>query len=79
MKLYDIPRGSKIKLPITDDKGKDLGEQECTFNFIDGMYSNISMPDGHPAHLAAYADLTEKDGIYELAQFNNNSKDKADV
>lgn len=66
MKLYDIARGSKILLPIQNGD-EDLGEQLCTFNRLDGMYSNISTPDGHTVHLKAVADLIKVDDHYELA------------
>lgn len=65
-KLYEIPRGSKIELPISDG-AKDLGMQMCTFNRIDGAYSNISTPDEHTVHLSASADVKWVKDHYELA------------
>lgn len=66
MKLHEIERGAKVLLPINDG-ARDLGEQMCTFNRIDGAYSNISTPDGHTVHLSASAELSKIDDHYELA------------
>lgn len=66
MKLYEIERGSKILLPIMDGD-KDLGEQMCTFNWLDGAYSNISTPDNHTVHLSASAELIKAGDYYKLA------------
>lgn len=67
MKLYEIERGSKILLQITND-GKDLGNQMCVFNHIDGAYSNITTPDGHTVHLSASAPLKKVNDHYELKE-----------
>ncbi len=65
MKLFDIPPGSKILLPITKDD-KELGMQLCTFDHLDGAYSHITTPDGAVVHLSASAPLVAGDGHYEL-------------
>lgn len=67
MKLYDIPRNSKIKLPI-QTPGKDLGEQMCIFGHIDGMYSYITTPDGHVVHLGATTPVKKVGDHYEIAE-----------
>jgi len=65
MKLYEIPKGSKILLPIVEE-GKDLGMQMCTFDHLDGVYGHISTPDGYTVHLAASTKLKEVGEHYEL-------------
>lgn len=64
MKLYEIPKGSKILLEITN--GDTSEQQLCTFNNVDGMYSNISTPDGHTVHLAAYTPLKKEEDYYVI-------------
>lgn len=66
MKLYDVPRGSKLLLPIQGE-GKPAENQLCTFNHLDGAYSNITTPDGHTVHLSASADLAKVDDHYILS------------
>lgn len=72
MKLLDIPRGSKIRLPIggVDESGQVTEKVEmCTFHHIDGMYSYISTPSGGVVHLGAMVELTlGEDGVYEIAE-----------
>ena len=48
MKLYDVPRNSRIGLP---DGG------ELNFSHIDGMYSYCTDDDGKVVHLAAWSDV----------------------
>lgn len=65
MKLYEIPRGSKIKLPIGGE-GRETKDEICDFKHIDGMYSLIRTPDGHAVHLGASTELELIDGIYQI-------------
>lgn len=65
MKLYDIPRESKILLPIVGE-GRESKNEMCTFKHIDGMYSLIRTPDGHAVHLAAIAPVQKVGDHYEL-------------
>lgn len=66
MKLYEIPRDSKIRLPI-GRVGGEVEEQICDFKHIDGMYSLIYTPSDEAVHLGASTELKLVDGIYELA------------
>lgn len=57
MKLYEIPKGSKIK----------IGEHNVTFHKIDGMYSYCTIDGTEDViHLSASANLTKVDDVYEL-------------
>lgn len=68
MKLYEIPRNSKILLPLTD--GKVTTIEMCTFGSIDGAYSYITTPKGDIVHLSASADLEKVDDHYKLLESN---------
>lgn len=65
MKLYEIPRNSKIKLSISG-KDRETKDEVCEFLHIDGMYSAILTPDGHYVHLGASSEVKLVDGVYEL-------------
>jgi hypothetical protein len=69
MKLYDIQKGSKIRLPITDGKTEKL--ELCTLENLDGVYSRITTESGNIVHLNATADLKLVDGVYELREDSN--------
>ena len=61
MKLYDVPRNSRIKI-IGDIKvppgAPELIEgQELNFRNIDGMYSYCTTDDGNVVHLVAWAEV----------------------
>jgi hypothetical protein len=47
MKLYDVPRNTRIKV-------EDL---ELDFHHIDGMYSYCKTDDGEVVHLAAWTEV----------------------
>lgn len=47
MKLYNVPRNSRIKV---------VGE-ELNFRSIDGMYSYCTRDDGEVVHLVAWAEV----------------------
>ena len=61
MKLYDVPRNSRIKI-IGDVKvppaAPSLNEgQELNFRSIDGMYSYCTTDSGEVVHLVAWAEV----------------------
>ena len=61
MKLYDVPRNSRIKI-IGDIKvppgAPSLKEgQELNFRSIDGMYSYCTTDSGEVVHLVAWAEV----------------------
>ncbi len=74
MKLYEIPRNSKILLPIahrnpTEDAENgwtETKDEMCEFKHTDGMYSLIRTPDGNAVHLSASAEVKLVDDHYEL-------------
>ena len=47
MKLYDVPRNTRIK----------VGDLELNFKHIDGAYSLCHDKDGNPVHLAAWTEV----------------------
>lgn len=47
MKLYDVPRNTRIKV-------EDL---ELMFHHIDGMYSYCKTEEGETVHLAAWTEV----------------------
>jgi hypothetical protein len=54
MKLYEVPRNSKVR--VLDDG--DIGYEEVYhFCHIDGMYSVCSNSKGELVHLAAWTDV----------------------
>lgn len=57
MKLYDIPKGSKLKVAT------NRGEEVVTFHHIDGAYSYITAEDGEVMHLGASQEM-KKEGDY---------------
>lgn len=59
LRLYDIPRGSKIKCDCSD------GSTYITFNKLDGMYSHCTTEKGGTTHLRASAPL-KKEGDYYI-------------
>lgn len=67
MKLYEIPRDSKIRLHIASESTSEK-ELICTFKHLDGMYSLIYTPDWKPVHLSASTELKLVDGIYEIVE-----------
>lgn len=62
MKLYDIPKKSKIYCKLSD------GSKYFTFDHIDGMYSYCESEKGNVLHLSVSTPLKEyKDG-YEIEE-----------
>lgn len=61
MKLYDVPRNSRIRV-ISDVKvppaAPQIEEQEeLNFRSVDGMYSYCTRDNGEVVHLVAWADV----------------------
>jgi len=61
MKLYDVPRNSRIRV-ISDVKVTQAAPQieeqeELNFRSIDGMYSYCTRDNGEVVHLVAWADV----------------------
>lgn len=61
MKLYDVPRNSRIKV-IGDVKVPPAAphieeQEELNFRSIDGMYSYCTRDNGEVVHLVAWADV----------------------
>ena len=52
MKLYDVPRNSRIVL----ENGTELN-----FDHVDGMYSLCTDDNGNILHIAAWAEVTIKE------------------
>ena len=53
MKLYDVPRDSRIQLS---------NGMELNFKRIDGMYSLCLTDDNEPVHVAAWTEVAVIDG-----------------
>lgn len=69
MKLYDIPKGSRIKVETANDKGEKLGDF-IIFHHLDGMYSYCTVEGTEEAvHLGASTELklSEEGDYYEIA------------
>jgi hypothetical protein len=68
MKLYEIPKGSRIKAETSNDKGK-LGDF-IIFHHLDGMYSYCTVEGTDEViHLPANQELTLSDeGYYQELQ-----------
>lgn len=70
MKLYDIPRESKIKVECFDAQDKKIGDF-ITFHHLDGMYSFCTV-DGvtddkyNIVHLSASTPLKKVGDYYEI-------------
>ena len=61
MKLYDVPRGSKIRVLgeiQTPVASPNIAEQDILyFSRIDGMYSYCKDSEGNVVHLVAWAEV----------------------
>lgn len=65
MNLYEIPEGSRIRVPLKSPENEYEGV--ITFQHLDGMYSYCVTDDGHVVHLNRMAELEEDgDGQYKL-------------
>lgn len=58
MKLFDLPRNTRIKLESGD---------EINFHHIDGMYSYCTDDEGNVVHLAAWTEAEIADDGREIA------------
>lgn len=71
MKLYSIPRDSKIYLQVVAPGDSQTEQQTnwemCTFDHLDGMYSHITTPNGAVIHLSASAEVNKVGDHYEIA------------
>ena len=65
MKLYELPRESKLVVPISDGKN-----HEATFHHIDGAYSLITLEDGTAVHLHANTNMKKVGDHYEIDEAN---------
>ncbi len=58
MKLYDIPKGSKIKVEVSD------GSKFIIFDHLDGLYSYCKTEKGDVVHLARKTPLKKEEDYY---------------
>ena len=68
MKLYVIPKGSRIKAVTTDENGQKKGDF-VIFHHLDGLFSYWTVEGTEDVcHLAVNQDLTlSEEGYYELS------------
>ena len=66
LKLFNIPRGSKIKVEFEDR------QRFITFNHLDGMYSHCTTDDGGVCHLFAGVTLKKENDYYIIDESNEN-------
>lgn len=68
MKLYELPKNSKIRIKGLTING-ELSE-ELLFHHIDGMYSYCTANDGTVIHLGASTEceLIENNKTYEIKE-----------
>ena len=61
MKLYDVPRNSRIKVVVNDKvppEAAPINEgEELNFKHIDGMDSYCTRDNGEVVHLVAWAEV----------------------
>lgn len=69
MKLWDLPKGARIKQETLNDKGRKLGDF-IIFDHIDGMYSYCWVEGRRDkiVHLAAGAPMIKVGDYYEIDQ-----------
>lgn len=67
MKLYEIPKSSRIKAETNNNNGEKLGDY-IIFHHIDGMFSYCTVEGTEEVcHLSANQNLIlSEDGYYEL-------------
>lgn len=66
MKLYEIPRESKIRLNLKHTVTGEEKLEVCDFHHVDGMYSYITTPDGVPVHIRAVTEVKLVEDVYEV-------------
>jgi hypothetical protein len=59
MKLYDVPRNTKIRIP-------EWGDEILEFKHVDGMYSLSFDAEDKPVHLVAWTEV-------EIVDENNHT------
>lgn len=64
MKLYEIPKGSKIKCELKNTTTGDVREEMIEFHHLDGAYSYCTAPDGSILRLSASTFLEKEDDHY---------------
>jgi hypothetical protein len=52
MKLYDVPRNTRIKI-----KDEDGSEWRLNFSHVDGAYSYCTDDEGNVVHVAAWTEV----------------------
>ena len=61
MKLYDVPRNSRIKVVVSDKVppgAPQINEgEELNFRSVDGMYSYCTRDNGEVIHLLAWTEV----------------------
>ena len=61
MKLYDVPRNSRIKVIVSNKVppgAPQINEgEELNFRSVDGMYSYCTRDNGEVVHLLAWAEV----------------------
>ena len=61
MKLYDVPRNSRIKVVVNDKvppEAAPINEgEELNIKHLDGMYSYCTRDNGEVVHLVAWAEV----------------------
>ena len=62
MKLYDLPKGARIKEQCSD------GSKYIIFDHIDGMYSYCETEKGNTIHLSATTPLKQEKGYYIIEE-----------
>lgn len=68
VRLMDIPRESKIRVPLYNKETDECTEDTITFHRLDGMYSYCKTSAGDVVHLGTMQPLTlAEDGTYDLA------------
>jgi hypothetical protein len=60
MKLYDVPRGARVKVIATPETGETYNEV-LQFQHCDGMYSLCYDEKGKPLHLSAWTEVEIQD------------------
>lgn len=69
MKLYDLPRKSKIYCNCTD------GSRYLIYDHPDGMYSYCVTEKGNIVHLALWMDVTPTGGAYKIGSEESGNLD----
>jgi hypothetical protein len=60
MKLYDVPRGARVKIILTPETG-ETHHEVLHFQHCDGMYSLLYNEKGKPVHIAVWTEVEIQD------------------